>query len=149
MVCHGYVNTNFEVQMIPQFMHVNQIAAKDTAIAEKDVTIAKQKDTLAAQELTIKRLTTENDALKAAHELEVDKLKQKDGLTTQELMIRRLNADIEAQKAAYEEEIETLRQRWEKEANQCSKCQKEGHGECVYFARKRSSGCWSAVKLER
>lgn len=112
MVCQGYVNTNFEVQMIPQFMHVNQIAAKDTAIAEKDVTIAKQKDTLAAQELTIKRLTTENDALKAAHELEVDKLKQKDGLTTQELMIRRLNADIEAQKAAYEEEIETLRQRW-------------------------------------
>ena len=95
--------------MIPQFMHVKQIAAKDTAIIESDATIAKQKDTLTAQELTIKRLIAGNKALKAAHELEIEKLKQKDGLTTQELKIKRLNVDIEALKAAHEE-VETLRQ---------------------------------------
>ncbi|KAF3050516.1 hypothetical protein E8E11_008526 [Didymella keratinophila] len=116
-------------RMIPQYMHVKQITAKDTAIAEKDATIAKQKDTLNIQEFIIKRLTADNDALKAAHQLEIEKLKQKDGLTTQELTIKRLNTDIEALKAAHEEEIESFRQRWEKEANQCSRCQKEGHEE--------------------
>lgn len=134
--------------MVPQFMHVNKIAAKDTAIAEKDATIAKQKDTVTVQELAIERLNADNQALKAAHELEIDKLKQKDGITIQELMIKRLHADIEALKAALEEEIETLRQRWEKEANQC-KCQKEGHEECAYYGRRGSNGCWAAVKLER
>lgn len=125
--------------MVPQFMHVNTIAAKDTAIAGKDATIAKQKDTVAAQELAIKRLTADNEALKAAHELEIEKVKQKDGITTQELTIKQLHADIEALKAAHEEEIETLRWRWEKEANQC-KCQKEGHEECAYYGRRGSNG---------
>ncbi|KAJ4381385.1 hypothetical protein N0V86_003735 [Didymella sp. IMI 355093] len=89
-----------EEQMIPQFMHVKQIAAKDTVITEKDAALTKQKDTLTVQELTIKQLT-----------------------------IHSLRADIEDLKVAYEEEIESLRQRWEMEANQCQ-CQKEGHSEC-------------------
>lgn len=140
--------TDFGVQVIPQYMHVKQIAAKDTAIAEKDATIANQKDIVTIQELTIKRLTAEKDALKAAHESELEILKQKDGLTTQELMIKRLNADIEALKAAHEEEVESLRQRWEKDANQC-RCQKEGHEECQYGSGRGSHPCRPAVKFER
>jgi hypothetical protein len=134
--------------MVPQFMHVKQIAAKDTIIAEKNAALTKQEDTLTVQELTIKRLTANNEALKAAHALELQALKQKDNLTVQDLTIASLKADIEDLKAAYEEEIETLRQRWEKEANQCQ-CQREGHAECQdsgwggYACRKR------AVKLER
>lgn len=101
--------------MTPESMHVKQIAAKDTTIAEKDAAITKQKDALTIQDLTIKRL----------------------------------NADIEALKAAHEEEIETLRQRWEKEANECKYCKKEGRDKCQ---KAGWIGCESAkavVKLER
>jgi hypothetical protein len=135
--------------MILQHIHVKQIAAKDILIAEKHATVAKQADTLTAQELTIKRLTADNDALKATHELEVEKLKQQDNLTVHELTVKRLNAEIEALKAAHEEEIEILKQRWEKEANQCSKCRKNGHEDCQNYSRGGGQGCWGAVKFER
>jgi hypothetical protein len=101
--------------MILQHIHVKQIAAKDILIAEKHATVAKQQDNLTVHELTVKRL----------------------------------NAEIEALKAAHEEEIEILKQRWEKEANQCSKCRKNGHEDCQNYSRGGGQGCWGAVKFER